>query len=159
MGISFDDEVISYYKEGEVGAYGVVINIVKWNTIGTGTYYDGFWYGFVDEVEIQQRDDDPSQFRCTNPYTEDKVLEDGSIVGTYNKYLAVFTLKSDGHITWDKFFFINTISANYGAEIKAYMPSEKGESNADCVAEFDEDGNILYFQIRKIGHIAIMSAG
>ena len=147
MAISFDDEVKNYYKEGEVGAYGVVINIVKWNTIGTGTWYDGFWYGFVDEVEIQQRDDDPTQYRCTNPYTEDKVLADGSIVGTYNKFLTVFTLKKDGHITWDKFFFINTISANYGAEIKAYMPSEKGGSNADSVAEFDEDGNILYFQI------------
>ena len=147
MAISFDDELTNYYKDGEVGAYGVVINVVKWNTIGTGTYYDGFWYGFVDEVEIQQRDDDPTQYRCTNPYTEDKVLADGSIVGTYNKFLAVFTLKKDGHITWDKFFYINTISASYGAEIKAYMPSEKGGSNADSIAEFDEEGNILYFQI------------
>lgn len=148
MAISFDDELISYYKEGEVGAYGVVINVVKWNTIGTGTWYDGFWFGYVDAVEIQQRDDDPTQFRCTNPYTAEWIAAEGtSSVGTYNKFLTVFTLKKDGHITWDKFFFINTIPNDYGVEIKAYMPSEKGGSNADSVAEFDEDGNILYFQI------------
>lgn len=148
MAISFDDELISYYKEGEVGAYGAVINVVKWNTIGTGTWYDGFWFGYVDAVEIQQRDDDPTQFRCTNPYTAEWIAAEGtSSVGTYNKFLTVFTLKKDGHITWDKFFFINTIPNDYGVEIKAYMPSEKGGSNADSVAEFDEDGNILYFQI------------
>ena len=147
LSISLDDEVINYYKEGEVGAYGAIVNVVKWNTLGIGQWLDGFWYGFADEVEIQQRDDDPTQFRCTNPYTEDKVLADGSIVGTYNKYLAVFTLKSNGKVTWDTFFYINTVSASYGAEIKAYMPSEKGGSNADSLAEFDEEGNILYFQI------------
>jgi len=147
MEIALDDAVVNPYKVGGVSKYGISINIVKWNTLGTGQWLDGFWYGFADEVVIQQRDDDPTQFRCTNPYTEDKVLADGSIVGTYNKYLAVFTLKSTGKVTWDKFFFINTISANYGAEIKAYMPSEKGGSNADSYAEFDDAGNILYFQI------------
>ena len=147
MQISLDDAVVNPYKEGEVGVYGVIINIVKWNTIGTGQWLDGFWYGFADKVVIQQKDDDPTQYRCTNPYTEDKVLADGSIVGTYNKYLAVFTLAKNGRVTWDQFFYINTISSSYGAEIKAYMPSVKGGSNAGSYAEFDDEGNILFFQI------------
>lgn len=147
--IGFDDvDVNPYTASNKTAAY--TINRVKWNTLGTGQWLDGFWYGFWDEVTIQQLDTDPSTFRINNPYTNALVSAYGEPTGTYTDYLT-FKLSSNGKVSWDKFFYINTIHSDYGVELKGYYPSSLNASVADSdalsYAEKDEEGNILYFQI------------
>lgn len=126
-----------------------------WNKLGTGQWLDGFWYGFWANVTIEQRADDPSIFRVTNPYTNALVAAYGEAAGTYTEYLF-FNLSSEGQVTWDKFFYFNTLY-DEGQEIKAYLPSALNASVADAdalsYAEVDEDGSILFFQIAPYWYV------
>ena len=147
--LGFDNTDINPYGTAKtLCAY--TITRVKWNTLGTGQWLDGFWYGFWDEVTIQQREDDPSTYRINNPYTTELVSMYGETPGTYTDYY-VFKLSNNGRVSWDSFFYINTINASYGAELKGYYPSSLAASQAAAdalsYAEKDEAGNILYFQI------------
>ncbi len=119
------------------------------NTVGTGQWLDGFWYGFWSEVELQQRDDIPSSYRIKNPYTNELVSAYGESAGTYADYL-VFSLSKTGFVSWDTQIFINTL---YGGsvDIKGYFPSalssslEANDELSHVVK--DEAGNIRYFVI------------
>ena len=126
-----------------------------WNKLGTGQWLDGFWYGFWANVTIEQRADDPSIFRVTNPYTNALVAAYGEAAGTYTEYLF-FNLSNEGQVTWDKFFYFNTLY-DEGQEIKAYLPSALNASVADAdalsYAEVDEDGSILFFQIAPYWYV------
>ena len=121
-----------------------------WTTVGKGQWLDGFWYGFWTEVTIQQREDAPEIYRIKNPYTTELVQAYGETPGTYTDYY-VFNLGKDGLVSWDKFFYINTVNTDYGVEMKGYYPSSLNPSQAAAdelsYAETDEDGNILFFQI------------
>ena len=132
------------YK-AEMGQFTTVVNIVKWNTLGEGEYYDGFWYeDFMGTVTIQQRDDHPEIYRFTNPYT-DEVTGGGA---TFTPYITL-TLAKNGALTWDKAFYVNT-PYDEEHEVKAYLPSEAtgdASNNASCKAIFDQEGNIPLFQL------------
>lgn len=149
VSFGIDEAYVNPYING-LPDYTGTVNIVKWNTVGVGQWLDGFWWGFWDEVTIQYRDDIPSLWRINNPYVDE--LGGG---GTYEKYLY-FTLNEDGTVTWDKWFFINTMY-DEGLEIKAYLPSALSASlastDATSYAEYDEDGNMLYWQINPYWYV------
>lgn len=155
--LSLQDDQVNPYKS-EMAKRTFTINIVKWNNLGTGQWLDGFWYGFWDEVQIQQRDDKPEIFRCTNPYTNELCEAYGeSNHGTYTKYLT-FELKKNGQITWEKYFTFNTMYDDSN-EIWAVVPSALTDNKADDAgskAEFDEEGNIQYFTIDPYWYISGM---
>lgn len=133
--------------------YSATVTLIKWNVIGTGQWLDGFWYGFADEVLIQQLDDDPSQYRVSNPYTNEmcEAFEE-TVHGTYTNWLY-FNVTADSLVTWNKNFAINTMYEEGGeyTEILAWYPSALNASQAAYDAfsyvEYAEDGTIAYFQI------------
>lgn len=152
--VEVDDEYVSLYKTYDGGySYRVSVTRVKWNTLGEGTFYDDFWYGgttptLLGNVSIQQRDDNKSVYRVSNPYTNELLSSAGVTLGTYTNYY-VFTLDKDDYVSWDSYLPINTFNDNYGAEILGWYPSSLSaslaESDADSYAQRDEEGNILYF--------------
>lgn len=153
LSIAFGEENVNPYL-AEFGSYNVTATVVKWNTLGEGQWLDGFWFGFASEVTIQQRDDDPSYYRCTNPYIDSIVIDDGNETGTYTTYLT-FQLSGNGSVTWDKWFYINILYE--GVDIKGYLPSAyssgQAGNDANSYAELDEEGNILYFAIDAYWHV------
>ena len=67
--ITFDDpELTSIYSSNIVYTYTVIR--VKWNLLGIGMFAENFWWEGENEVEIYQRDDNPTQFRIMNPFNE-----------------------------------------------------------------------------------------
>ena len=152
--LGFDDaDVNPYTATNKTYAYSVTR--VKWNTVGTGQWLDGFWYGFWDEVTIQQLDADPSVYRIRNPYTTELVQAYGDMPGTYTNYLT-FKLASNGQVSWDGSFYINTMYDD-SHEIKGYYPSSLAASQAPydalSYAEKDENGNVLFFQIAPYWYV------
>lgn len=152
--VGFDDADINPYTDTNK-TFAYTVTRVKWNIVGTGQWLDGFWYGFWDEVTIQQLDEDPSTYRINNPYVNELVQAMGDTPGTYTKYLT-FKLASNGRVSWDKFFYINTMY-DESTEIKGYYPSSLAASQAayDALsyAEKDENGNILFFQIAPYWYV------
>lgn len=150
--IAIEEEAVNPYLN-EVATYAATTVLIKWNVIGEGTWYDGFWYGFEAPILIQQLDDDHSQYRVSNPYTNELCEEYGETVhGTYNTWLY-FNVTEDGLVTWNKNFAFNTMYDNDGeyVEILAWYPSALSASQAaydskSCV-EYYEDGSINYFTI------------
>lgn len=148
--IALNAEDVDAYSSNTYTSYVYTCTRVKWNEVGKGQWLDGFWYGFWDEVTIQQRDDLPNVYRINNPYTNELVEEYEETTATYTDYI-VFTLSKTGFVSWDSFFYINTFNTEEGAELKGYYPSALKSSLADLnelsYAEFDDDDNIRYFTI------------
>lgn len=149
--VTVPKEFISLYKKFDGGvSYSLNVQRVKWNMLGNGQWLDGFWYGFGEEVTIEQRDDIPNMYRVSNPYTNELVDSYGEIKGTYTDNY-VFTVNKDATVSWEGALYINTINSQYGAEMKGYYPSSLSpsiaENDALSIVEYDESGNILYFTI------------
>ncbi len=153
--IGLDEGDVDAYSSDTYTSYVYTCIRVKWNTIGKGQWLDGFWYGFWDEVNIQQRDDIPGVYRINNPYTDELVSSTGETTATYTDYL-VFTLSETGYVSWDTSFYINT-AYDGSTEIKGYYPSALGSSLASSnelsYAETDDEGNIRYFTITPYWYV------
>lgn len=156
--LSFADEYVNPYKP-EYSTYMGTAMIVKWNVLGTGQFFDSFCYttetfAAVYEVTIEQRDDQPSQYRINYPYSTG-ILEaaewTGWIGGATQDYIN-FTVSDKGAITWS-FWYTNLLyQGAAGAEIKAYHPSALNNTTASTV-KTDDDGNILYFVLNPYYYI------
>ena len=129
---------------------------MKWNSIGTGQWIDDFWYGFWDEIEIQQRDDKPEYYRVKSLYTDDVVTSSGSALGTYKDYF-VFKVSKDGYVTWDTPLCINTSYQDTGIDILGHLPSQLSPDfagdDAQSVATYDDEGNIQYLTIAPYWYV------
>ena len=153
--IALDDADVDAYSQDAYKTFVYTCVRVKWNTVGTGQWLDGFWYGFWDEVEIQQRDDTPSSYRINNPYTNELVAAFGEAAGTYTDYL-VFSLSATGFVSWTTPIYINTL---YGGavDIKGYFPSTLNSSlsadNELSYAVTDDAGNIQYFVVNPYWYV------
>lgn len=142
--VEIDEAYVNPYKSSPM--YALELSRVQWNSIGTGYWWDG-WYEDIFEVEIQQRDDQPLMYRCTNPLVDDYVsiyAEYGYPyeTGTYTKYL-VFTTTKTGGVTWDDYFLFNTVYTGYG-EIYALYVEDYAD---DSFVQENEEGGIQYLQI------------
>lgn len=153
--IALDDADVDAYSADTYKSFVYTCVRVKWNTVGTGQWLDGFWYGFWSEVDIQERDDKPGTYRINNPYTDELVSSYGEAKGTYTDHL-VFTLSKQGLVSWTTPIYINTL---YGGsvDIKGYFPSTLSSSQAALdelsVANTDDAGNILYFTIAPYWYV------
>lgn len=149
LSLTFDEANINPYTSG-YKSYSPSVTVIKWNNLGTGQWLDGFWYGFWDEVEIFERDDQRGTYRIRNPYTNALVDAYGEVKATYTDYFVFYCDKND-YVSWDECLYINTFSEGNGGEIKGYLPSALSGSLAPSdklsTAVRDDDGNILYFQI------------
>lgn len=162
IGVSYDLEValderyVNPYKETSTTSYALNVTRVKWNPIGTGTWCDGFWYGDIFDVEIYQRDDKPSAYRFTNPYTDEFVTRyveetgDETDLGTYTPYILLNTT-SDDYVWWDGYFNFNTGYPGYGEILAVYDEEELGE---ECVVVRNDDGGIRYLVVAPSYYIA-----
>lgn len=154
-------DYVAIYKqlEGDYANYGYVATVtrVKWNDLGEGQWYDGFWYGFLTNVTVQQRDDKPEMYRIASPYTNELVTSYGEQTGTYSSHL-VFTLNDDNTVSWDNYLYINTTNSSYGVEMLGWYPSALSSSLADndasSKAVLDSEGNILYFDIEPYWYMS-----
>lgn len=154
--IGLNDADVDAYGSNTYTSFVYTFVRVKWNTLGTGQWLDGFWYGgYWTETEIQERDDVPGTYRIKNPYTDELVSSYGESKGTYTDYL-VFTL-SKGFVSWTTPIYINTLYEDSGVNIKGYFPSTLSKSLADSdelsVATTDDAGNILYFTITPYWYV------
>lgn len=158
LALSFADEYVNPYKT-EYSTYMGTAMIVKWNVLGTGQFFDSFCYttetfAAVYEVTVEQRDDQPSQYRINNPYSTG-ILEaaewTGWIGGTTQDYI-VFSVSNKDVITWS-FWYTNLLYQGVtGQEIKAYHPSALNNTTASKVKR-DAEGNILYFGLNPYYYI------
>ncbi len=152
--IGLNDADVDAYSSDTYTSFVYTFVRVKWNTVGTGQWLDGFWYGFWSEVEIQERDDAPGTYRIKNPYTDELVGSYGQAKGTYTDYL-VFTL-SKGLVSWTTPIYINTLYDG-SIDIKGYYPSTLSSSLAASdelsVATTDDAGNIRYFTIAPYWYV------
>lgn len=156
--LSFGEEYVNPYK-AEYGTYAGTAMVVKWNVLGTGQFFDSFCYvaetfSAVHEVTIEQRGDQPSQFRINNPYCEG-ILEaaewTGWIGGKTQDYI-LFSVSAKDVITWD-FWYTNLLYQGVeGQEIKAYHPSALSNSTTSNVKR-GGDGEILYFSLNPYYYI------
>lgn len=148
--IGLNDADVDAYSSDTFTSFVYTFVRVKWNTVGTGQWLDGFWYGFWSEVEIQERDDAPGTYRIKNPYTDELVASAGEAKGTYTNYL-VFTLSKQGLVSWTTPIYINTLYTGTTVDVKGYFPSTLSKSLAASdelsTASMDDAGNILYFTI------------
>lgn len=143
--IGLDDTNVDPYNANTYTSYVYTCTRVKWNTLGTGQFLDGFWYWFWDEITIQQREDMPNVYRITNPYTDDWVNYFGEATATYEEYIML-TLSSTDYVSWETF----SMNTNYDGEIMAYYPSSYASGSADDANSYavrDDDGKLLYFVI------------
>ena len=156
--LSFGEAYVNPYKT-EYGTYIGTAMIVKWNVLGTGQFFDSFCFvaetfAAAHEVTIEQRDDQPSQYRINNPYCTG-ILEaaewTGWIGGKTQDYIF-FTVSDKDVITWN-FWYTNLLyQGGEGQEIKAYHPSALSDSTTSNVKRGD-DGEILYFSLNPYYYI------
>lgn len=138
---AIDDAFVNPYTSKN--SFALTLTKVKWNSLGTGLWFDG-WFGDLFEVEIFQRDDKPLEYRFTNPLDDDYVSEFipyGYEPGTYTNYISLTTTKTDG-VKWDHFLF-NTIYTGYG-EMWAVYDADNAANN---FVVRNENGGIQYFQV------------
>jgi hypothetical protein len=147
--IGLDDSYVNPYSAATFNTYAVSIQRVKWNDLGVGYWCDAFWYGYISEVNVYQRDDQPATYRIESPYTDEYVQyyveetgDEDTQTGTYQKWLVFNTTKT-GLVTFNN-FYINTYYAYYGAEIYAQFYSGNAEN---CLVVKNDEGGIRYFQI------------
>lgn len=150
--ISIGDQYANPYKK-EYSTYTGKVSLIKWNNLGKVHFYDSFSFYSVAEVTLEQRDDIPTIYRITSPYTVGILTEaewEGWIGGpTQDKIL--FTVNGN-NVTWDKFWYTNLLyQGNATRPIKAYLPSARSAAGAAddalSVVVKDGDGIIQYFEL------------
>ena len=157
--LSFGEDYVNPYKT-EYGTYAGTAMVVKWNVLGTGQFFDSFCFTAVHEVTIEQRDDQPSQFRINDPYCTG-ILEaadwTGWIGGKTQDYI-LFSVSNKDVITWD-FWYTNLLYDGVGGqEIKAYHPSEFSNSETSTVQRGD-DGEIMCFILKPYYYVDALQGG
>lgn len=131
-----DPSVASYYSANN--SYELTVTRVKWNLLGTGTFYENFIYGGTSQVEIYQKDGDKNTYRVMHPFDgivySDGTNNSGELDGNQSEY-TVLTVSEKGEpfATEDEasesglvhFTTMNSgyFNGNYGADIKLYHPS------------------------------------
>ncbi|MDR0895348.1 MAG: hypothetical protein LBN06_08655 [Prevotellaceae bacterium] len=141
--------------------YGCTAMIVQWNTLGEGQFFDSFCFvgstfAAVAKVTIQQRDDIPTDYRISYPYSE-AILEAAEWTGWYpgvTQANIIFHLDPDTDaITWDRSWKTNLIyQGTVGQNIEAFMPNLLSDSS-ESYAVRDNDGNIVYFSLSPYYYI------
>lgn len=147
--IKVDESYVNPYLTSTTTSYAFEVTRVKWNPVGKATWIDDFWYGDIFEVQLYQRDDVPTYYRFENPYTDD--YTGGG--ATYQNYIVLNT--KGGYVSWDEYFFINTMT-QYDAEIKAYYPSSFDPEEAasdDKSFVVMKDGDIHYLSVCPYWHM------
>lgn len=148
--VALDDADINPYTQG-FKSYTTDVTVIKWNSCGMGAYEDGFWFGFYDEVEIFERDDQPGTYRFKNPYTDERTIADGSDLGTNVRWQIFYLNPKNDLVTWDQKMYINVIHPSYGVELVGYLPSALSSSLAASDklshAVRNAAGEIMYFII------------
>lgn len=144
--VALDESYVNPYKSSTTTSYAFEVNRVKWNSLGVGYWFDG-WWGDIFEVEIFQRDDKPLMYRCTSPIDDDYVLQYTEAgypyePGAKTPYL-VFTTTKEDEVLWDDYFLFNSVYSGYGDIWGAYDESV-AENN---VVVRNAEGGIQYLQI------------
>lgn len=154
-----DPSVASFYSANNT--YELTVTRVKWNLLGTGTFFENFIYGGTSEVEIYQKDGDYNTYRVMHPFDgivySDGTNNLGELDGNQSEY-TVLTISEKGEpfATEDEasttglvhFTTMNSgyYHSSYGADIKLYHPASfrSLQSESDWaysyVREYQADG-------------------
>lgn len=161
--VTVPDEYVAIYKTygGTNAGYQYTASVIRvqWNELGTVQFYDGFWYGVLfDNVKLQQRNDKPSVYRITNPYTDEFVTSmEETPSGYYSEYFS-FTVDNDDYISWDNYFPYNTYNSSYGAAMLGWYPSALSSSIAandeNSKVQRDADGNVIYYELQPYWYMS-----
>ena len=84
-----DKKYSSSYNTGKFYTY--TVNRVKWVSLGMGTLQENFWFEDEFEVEILQKDGDPTQFRIMHPFDAYASILDGN----QSEYISLRILPTD----------------------------------------------------------------
>ncbi|VBB47214.1 exported hypothetical protein [uncultured Paludibacter sp.] len=154
--LSFEDQYTNPYKV-EYSDYIGVVSLIKWNNLGNGQFFDSFSFttssaGYIASVKIEQRDDKPSIYRISYPYSVAilTAAEWDNWIGGNTQQFIYFTVSSDGkNVTWDKFWYTNLIyQGTAGQYIKAYLPSAINKTgDAKSIVVYNSDNSIKYFEL------------
>ncbi len=154
--ITFDEDYINPYLADAYPSFYGTASIIKWNSLGTVQFYDSFTFYKVAEVTLEQRDDVPSMYRISYPYSEGILLDaewDGWLGGTTQNKIT-FTVAEDGSVTWGDFWYTSLLyQGTAGDDIKAYETEALGKEVTDAsVAVYDGD-NISYLDLHPYFYI------
>lgn len=120
------ENLVSDYSAGVQYTY--TVTRVKWNEIGKGKFQDDFWFEGSWDVDVMQRDDDPSYYRIMDPfggsgedldgnqseYVELHVLKKGD-------QMNGITLSTAGVVDWYR-ICTGYFHSNYSADVWAMHP-------------------------------------
>ena len=144
---SNDPSLVSYYSKDITFTY--TVTRVKWNSLGTGSLEENFWIGGSNEVEILQRDDDPSEFRIMHPFdgmlAAAKLDTDNWKAEEFNGKQAEFftlTVAKNGIVTYP-IFDLGCYNLDYSADLWIMHPKERA-STAD--ASYWKHNTVLSYQ-------------
>jgi hypothetical protein len=104
---SSDPSLVSSYSKDITFTY--TVTRVKWNSLGTGKLEENYYIGYSSNVEILQRDDNPSQFRVMHPLDEalekakaDPNWDPAEFNGKQPEYIEL-TVDKNGIVTYPEF--------------------------------------------------------
>lgn len=132
-----------------------VVMPMTWKSLGKGTYVDN-WAGYSGAVEVQQCEQQPTNFRLVKPYAGFDGGEDFVMEGEMDPYLS-FTLLQKGDKLGDveitqegllyfPIYFTGMIIPDYGVNIEIDHPSEftslrnEGAWLFNKVVEYQDNG-------------------
>lgn len=156
--IACDEQFVNPYKS-EYSSYFGEIAISVYENLGTAQFYDSFSFYSVAEVSLEHNTVQTDMYRVSFPYSEGILVEaewrddETDWIGGTTQPLIYFTVTENGNVTWqDGFWYTNLLYEGVPEqEIKAYIPTfvdeELGDIDALSVAETDESGNIIYFEL------------
>ncbi len=158
--LNIDESFVNPYLAGGSPVLVGSITVVKWNALGKAQFYDSFSFYSVIEVDLEQRDDDNSQYRISYPYTVGILTEaewDNWIGGNTQEKIT-FKIAEDTLVTWDGFWYTNLLNGgNAGEDIKAYLPSSLSstleEDDLQSTIVTGEDGTISYFSLNPYFYV------
>lgn len=145
-----DRKYVSSYTDGVFYTYKVTR--AKWNSLGMGKLAENFWFEDVFDVEILQKDDDPTQFRIMHPFDAYAQILDGN----QSEMITMRILQpgqtfADVNITEQDLVYFNSINTgyfhtSYNADVWMHHPaaftSLRDEANFlySKVLSYQEDG-------------------
>jgi hypothetical protein len=144
--ITFPDEFVNPYKVNYAN-YHATTSVVLWESLGICQFSDSWTLYSVSEVELFYSPD-KKQYRFTNPYTEELLLEaewENWIGGPQNDYIY-FTMTEDKKLQWNFWYLGLNYQAVEGQPIKAYFPSALNASYAeeDELSQVSPDDDKLF---------------
>lgn len=157
-------EFINPYDKEHSQSTSARVIIIKWNDLGNQLFFDTFAFAtetaaFYAEVKLEQRDDIPSIYRISYPYTDAMwdAMDEPWAGGRTQDYI-IFEV-NDKQVTWNRFWYTSLLyQAGAGADIKAYLPSALDSSLAAddklSVAIYEEDSDdISYIHFKPYYYI------